>query len=101
MRDLVQQRGPKVVILECSAVPDFEYTALEQLADGEEKLRAAGIELWLARLNPQPLHTVRRSPLGAALGPERMFLDIGAAVEAYLQRFGARASSDTCPPTGP
>jgi SulP family sulfate permease len=101
MRDFVQQRRPKVVILECSAIPDFEFTALEQLADGEEKLRAAGIELWLARLNPQPLHTVRRSPLGAALGPERMFLDIGTAVAAYLQRFGARASGDTRPPIAP
>lgn len=88
MRVLIQQRQPRVVLLECSAIPDFEYTALIQMAEGEEKLGDAGITLWLARLNPVPLHTVQRSPLGAALGPERIFLDIREAVEAYTQRFG-------------
>jgi MFS superfamily sulfate permease-like transporter len=73
--------------MECSAIPDFEYTALKQLAAGEEKLRDAGIELWLVGLNPVPLHTIQRSPLGATLGDERMFLNIGQAVAAYLERY--------------
>ena len=90
MRALILERQPQVVALECSAIPDFEYTALQRLAPGEERLREAGIELWLVGLNPVPLDTIQRSPLGATLGRERMFLNIGQAVEAYQQRFGQK-----------
>jgi MFS superfamily sulfate permease-like transporter len=92
MRALVLQRRPKVVIIECSAIPDFEYTALKQWAESEEKLRDAGIALWLARLNPAPLQTVARSPLGAALGSDRIFQELRVAVATYTQRFGAGES---------
>jgi MFS superfamily sulfate permease-like transporter len=88
MLALVEQHQPRVIILECSAVPDIEYTALKILAENEQKLRQAGIVLWLAGLNPAPLHTIRRSPLGATLDDERMFQDIVQAVEVYKQRFG-------------
>ena len=46
----------------------------------------AGITLWLAALNPAPLHTVERSPLGTTLGHERMYFNLEQAVEAYMQR---------------
>jgi high affinity sulfate transporter 1 len=92
MQALILERQPQVVLLECSAIPDFEYTALQKLERGEEKLREAGIALWLAGLNPAPLHTIQRSPLGATLGDDRIFSDISLAVEAYLQRFGRNAS---------
>jgi high affinity sulfate transporter 1 len=94
MRALILEREPQVVLLECSAIPDIEYTALQKLAAGEEKLREAGIELWLAGLNPVPLATVRRSPLAETLGDERMFQDIVQAVEAYEQRFDQGAPLD-------
>jgi SulP family sulfate permease len=87
MRALILEQQPRVVAMECSAIPDFEYTALQKLAAGEEKLCDAGIELWLVGLNPVPLHTIQRSPLGATLGDERMFLNIGQAVDAYLERY--------------
>jgi SulP family sulfate permease len=87
IRALILEQQPRVVAMECSAIPDFEYTALKKLAAGEEKLRDAGIELWLVGLNPVPLHTIQRSPLGATLGDERMFLNIEQAVDAYLERY--------------
>jgi MFS superfamily sulfate permease-like transporter len=86
MRALILARQPQVVILECSAIPDFEYTALQRLATGEEKLRDVGIELWLAGLNPVPLGTIQRSSLREALGDERIFLDVIDAVDAYEER---------------
>ena len=92
MRALILGKEPRVIALECSAIPDIEYTALTKLAAGEEKLCEAGIELWLVGLNPVPLHTIQRSPLGATLGDERMFQGIGPAVEAYAQRFGQNDS---------
>jgi high affinity sulfate transporter 1 len=86
MRTLILENQPQVVALECSAIPDIEYTALQQLAAGEEKLREAGIELWLVGLNPVPLHTIERSSLGVTLGRERMYLNLEQAVEAYLSQ---------------
>lgn len=94
MQTLILQRQPQVVALECSAIPDIEYTALKQLTEGEEKLREAGITLWLVGLNPAPSRTIQRAPLGATLGDGRIFQDIGQAVEAYTQRFGQGAPQD-------
>lgn len=71
------------MILECSAIPDIEYTALQAMVAREEQLRAAGIELWLASLNPEAKRVVERSVLGARLGPERVFVNLSEAVKAY------------------
>jgi len=83
---LILQHQPQVVVLDCSAIPDIEYTALKQLKEGEEKLSEAGITLWLAALNPAPLYTIERSSLGATLGHERMYFNLEQAVEAFIQR---------------
>ncbi len=86
LRALVDEARPEVVILECSAIPDFEYTALQALTTAEQKLREGGIWLWLSALNPEALNVVRRSPLGKALGTERMFFNLPDAVKAYEKR---------------
>lgn len=83
MLELLQQRHPQVIVVDCSAIPDIEYTALKQWTETEERLRDAGITLWLAALNPEPLRVIERSPLGATLGHERMFFNLEQAVEAY------------------
>jgi MFS superfamily sulfate permease-like transporter len=72
------------VALDCSAVPNIEYTALKLLSEFEEKLRASGTLLWLAALNPDALEVVERAPLGQALGHDRRFVHLEQAVEAYL-----------------
>jgi SulP family sulfate permease len=61
---LVDASKARVIILECSAIPDFEYTALRALIEAEEKLREHGVALWLTALNPEALRVVKRSPLG-------------------------------------
>ena len=73
------------MLLDCRGVIDIEYTALRMLIEAEERLRAAGISLWLAGLNPQVLEVVRRSALGDRLGRARMFFNLDAAVQAYEQ----------------
>ena len=80
---LIKELAPKVVILECSAIPDFEYTALRGMISLEEKLSEHGITMWLATLNPAAFTVVERSPLGKTLGTGRMFLNIHEAVKAY------------------
>jgi SulP family sulfate permease len=87
---LIDEAHPRVVILESSAIPDFEYTALQALSKAEKSLRERGIELWLTALNPEAYKVVMRSPLGRALGTERMFFELGDAVAAYERRGQAR-----------
>jgi SulP family sulfate permease len=83
MRPLISKSAAKVVILEMSAVPDLEYTALRALTSMEATLRSSGITLWLAGLNPEVLKVVERSPLGEILGPARIFANLREAVHAY------------------
>ena len=83
--ELIREAQPRVLVLDCSAIPDIEYTALKLLTDAEEKLKEAGTTLWLAALNPRAFEVVKRSPLGRILGDERMFFNVWQAVEAYLK----------------
>jgi len=80
----VHEAKPKVLVVDCSAIPDFEYTALRMLTIGEERLREAGIALWLVDLTPVALDVVRRSELGRRLGHERMCFNVAEAVDRYL-----------------
>jgi len=83
IRAQIQEARPKVVILDCRAVIDIEYTALKMLELAEENFRREGIVLWLTALNPNVLAVVRRSGLEATLGRERMFFKLQTAVETY------------------
>jgi MFS superfamily sulfate permease-like transporter len=86
MAPLVRDAQPRVVLLDCGAVPDIAFTALKMLIEAEERLRAVGTQLWIARLNPAALDVVQRSSLGGRLGRGRMFFDVNRAVETYLAR---------------
>jgi sulfate permease, SulP family len=83
MWPLVEQAKPSVVLIDCSALIDIEYTALKMLTEAEERLRADGIMLWLAALNPAVLEVVKHSRLGEVLGEQRMFFNVQMAVESY------------------
>ncbi|HSD42735.1 MAG TPA: SulP family inorganic anion transporter [Burkholderiales bacterium] len=91
IRPLVEQAKPSVVLLDCSAVFDIEYTAVKMLIEGEERLRQEGIAVWLAGLNPEALAVVQRSTLGETLGRERMFFNVQAAVDRFERANSTRA----------
>jgi sulfate permease, SulP family len=80
---LVDATAPDVVVMDFRAVTDIEYTALKMLGEAEQKIRGQGRQLWLAGLNPSVRAMVERSKLGAALGRERMFIDLETAVERF------------------
>jgi MFS superfamily sulfate permease-like transporter len=80
---LIEKAKPSVILLDCSAIFDIEYTALKMLAEAEERLRRDGMILWLAALNPDVLTVVKRSKLGETLGRDRMFFNRQTAVEHY------------------
>jgi high affinity sulfate transporter 1 len=84
MRALIDTEKPKVVALDLSGVFDFEYSALKMLAEGEKRYREEhGVLLWLVGLTPGVLAMVQRSPLGAALGRERMVFNREQAVARF------------------
>ncbi len=83
IRPLVAAAQPRVVAFDLSGVFDLEYTALKMLTEAEKRQREQGISLWLVGLTPEVLAMVRRSPLGPALGEERMFFNLEDAVTKY------------------
>jgi high affinity sulfate transporter 1 len=92
MRRLIAEHSPNVVALDLSGVFDMEYTALKALITAEEQMRQAGICIWLVGLTPRVLEVVRRSPLGALLGRERMHFNLETAVRAYLKTTAVRSA---------
>jgi high affinity sulfate transporter 1 len=86
IREVVNREKPKVLAIDCSAIPGFEFTALNMLVQAEEQLRREGVELWLVALNPEALEMVRRTPLAERLGRGRMHFNLEAAVNAYSGR---------------
>jgi high affinity sulfate transporter 1 len=80
---LVEQHHPSVLVLDCSALIDIEYTAMKMLVEAEPKFRKAGVSFWLAALNPDVLEVVKRSPLGESLGREGLVFNLELAVAQY------------------
>jgi high affinity sulfate transporter 1 len=93
MLALVDETGPSVVVLDCSPIPDIEYTALKMMMEADTKLRARGIELWVAALNPEVLTVFRKAGFADALGRERMLFNLQAAVDKFAAR-GANRTGD-------
>lgn len=95
MWSLIRGESPRVVLLDCGAIPDFEFTALKMLDDAERKLGEVGVELWLAALAPEALAMIQQSELGKRLGRARMFFTVAQAVEHYAQTDHGRAHTPT------
>jgi SulP family sulfate permease len=83
---MVHATKPEVLVLDCSAIPDIEYTALKMLTEADEKLQEQGITLWLAAPNSVLLSAIERAPLGKALGDRRLFSSLRQALAAYRER---------------
>ncbi len=83
IRALAAQHRPRVLVLDLSRVPDVEYSALQMLMEGEQRAAEAGLELWLAGLNPGVLEVVRHAGLDQRLGRERLLFNARAAIERY------------------
>ena len=85
---LISEDHPRVIVLDCSAIADLEYTALKRMIESENKLQQSGISLWLAGLNPEPLQLVQKSALGKILGRSRMYFNLEQAVSSYQKQVG-------------
>jgi high affinity sulfate transporter 1 len=90
---LVAQHRPRVLAVDLSRVPDIEYSALQALMEGEQRVTESGVAVWLVGLNPGVLEVVRNSGLDQRLGRERMLFNARAAIERFqaLPKAGDRA----------
>jgi SulP family sulfate permease len=86
---LMVEAKPRTVLLDLSGVYDLEYSALKMLAEADKRQQERGVTLWLAGLAPEVYTVVRRSPLGEALGSERLFFNLELAVDQYRAQQGA------------
>jgi len=101
MQVLISQAAPRVLVLECGAIPDIEYTALVMMTDAEQAMRARGVTLWLAAVNPDLRKVLDRTPLGATLGAQRFFTNLSKAVEAWQRDSLAASGGKPAPATRP
>jgi sulfate permease, SulP family len=85
MSRFVDEYKPRAVVIDCSAIPDFEYTALKMLTEAERRLQRSGVSLSLASLNPEPLRLIRNSTLGKTLGRQRMHFNLEEAVRRFQE----------------
>lgn len=76
---LAEAEHANVVVLDASAMPDWETTAVTVLADLDDRLQELGIELRLAALNQRPLEMLGRTRLDERFAG-RVFSDVAAAL---------------------
>jgi SulP family sulfate permease len=94
IRALIDEARPRIVVIDLSAVPDLEYTALKSLSNGEKRYRDRAVSLWLVGLNPGVLRMVQKSALGKVLGREAMHFNLELAVKEYLDMSGTLSDRD-------
>ena len=85
---LIAEQLPQVLALDLSRVPDIEYSALQALVEGDQRLAERGITLWLAGLNPGVLEVVRHAGFDRQLGPERLLFNAREAIARWQTRPG-------------
>jgi len=80
---LADKYQPKVIVLDMSRIPDLEYSALQRIIEGEQRIGERGETLWLAALNPNVLKMVRLSGLAERLGDERLLFNARSAIKQF------------------
>jgi MFS superfamily sulfate permease-like transporter len=72
------------LVVAAEPVTSVDVTAADMLAELDDALRAAGVELAFAEMKDPVKDKLRRFELFARFGEERFFATIGEAVNAYL-----------------
>ena len=75
------------VVVAAEPVTSVDVTAADALAELDDKLRAAGIEMFFAELKDPVKDKLKRFGLFERFGDGGFFPTIGAAVDAYLKAY--------------
>jgi MFS superfamily sulfate permease-like transporter len=87
--DAVSQAPTPVrwLVVAAEPVTSVDVTSADMLADLDETLHAAGIELCFAEMKDPVKDKLKRFGLFARLGEEAFFPTLGAAVSRYLETY--------------
>ena len=73
------------IVVAAEPVTSVDVTSADALAELDDELREAGIELCFAEMKDPVKDKLKRFELLQRFGPERFFTTIGQAVNAYLE----------------
>jgi len=79
----------KCVVVAAEPVTDVDITAADVLAELEDELKQAGIELCFAQMKGPVKDHLKHYGLFARLGTENFFPTIGQAVDHYVDKYHA------------
>jgi high affinity sulfate transporter 1 len=94
VRNLVRERSPAWVVLECEAITDIDVTAAEVLEALDQELNAKGIHLAFVELRDRLQDLVRRYGLGSTLDQEHFYLGLDQALDAIDLATGGTAAPE-------
>jgi sulfate permease, SulP family len=72
----------RALVLDGDAIPDIDYTGAQALGGLITQLEKEGIEVAVARASPLAHRDLRRAGLLNAIGPDRIFANVDAAVRS-------------------
>jgi len=87
------------LVVAAEPVTSIDVTSADALAQLDDTLKRAGIELCFAELKDPVKDKLRRFELFEHFGEARFFATVGAAVEAYVKQFGVEWSDGEEPTT--
>src|SRR4051794_25878733 len=91
IRDLVRERRPSWVVLQCEAITDVDMTAAAMLRDLDDELNAAGVHLAFAELRDRLQNLILRYGLLETLDRDHFYPSLETAIAA-VQESGAPSS---------
>ncbi len=72
----------RALVIDGDAIPDIDYTGAQALGGLITQLEKEGVEVAVARASPLAHRDLRRAGLLNAIGPDRIFSNVDAAVRA-------------------
>jgi MFS superfamily sulfate permease-like transporter len=87
------------LVVAAEPVTSIDVTSADALAQLDDTLKRAGIELCFAELKDPVKDKLRRFELFEHFGEARFFATVGAAVDAYVKQFGVEWSDGEEPTT--
>ena len=90
VRQLVREREPDWVILQCEAITDVDMTAAEMLEQLDNELNAAGIHVAFAELRDRLQDLILRYGLFETLDRDHFYPTLETAIDAVQREQDAR-----------
>jgi SulP family sulfate permease len=88
IRELISTADPplRYFLLDATAIPDIDSTAVEALMQVHEELREKGITLGIARANRPMRETMKLTGLEDLIGVDNFYPSVRTGVEAFRER---------------